>query len=206
MLITTTRQTEKAVNNAERKLQIALKALELFAARGYDNTTVDDITEACGMSKGNFYYYFKTKEGLVYLLRDWAVKDFDAEQKNLENKLQEIGPREALKYYFAVYVRNVDAALNAYNFLNHVIVSLEPEGRRRLMQGSIDVSALFSRILTAGVETGVFEIKNIRLTAHNITRFGSNWAHSHWQLRQYLTLDEYISQQMEFVLKFISKQ
>ena len=39
-------------------------AQRLFFERGYDNTTVNDILEAAGLSKGAFYHYFESKEAL----------------------------------------------------------------------------------------------------------------------------------------------
>ncbi len=196
-------QQVKINNASERKLEIALKALELFAARGYGNTSVDEITEACGMSKGNFYYYFDSKEELVYVIRDWSVKEFDRESRLLEEKIAALGPRAALRHYFTAYVHNVNTVIDAYNFLNHVIISLEPAGRKRLMQGSDDVMALFEKILLAGVADGVFQINNVKLAARNITRMGTDWAHSHWHFRRFIDMPDYIRQQIEYFEKAI---
>jgi len=40
-------------------------AQDLFVANGYDNTTVDAIAKAAGMSKRSFFRYFASKEDLV---------------------------------------------------------------------------------------------------------------------------------------------
>ncbi|THV34625.1 TetR/AcrR family transcriptional regulator [Glycomyces buryatensis] len=40
-------------------------ALELFAERGYDGTTMRAIAAEAGVSVGNAYYYFKSKEHLI---------------------------------------------------------------------------------------------------------------------------------------------
>ena len=40
-------------------------ALHLFGERGYDATTVQDITSAAGVSKGTFFNYFDTKEAIL---------------------------------------------------------------------------------------------------------------------------------------------
>ena len=40
-------------------------ALDLFAERGYDDTTMRTIAEKAGTSLGNSYYYFPSKEHLV---------------------------------------------------------------------------------------------------------------------------------------------
>ena len=41
------------------KKKIVSAAWKLFYEQGYDNTTVDDIVEESGTSKGSFYHYFE---------------------------------------------------------------------------------------------------------------------------------------------------
>jgi AcrR family transcriptional regulator len=187
----------------DRKEQIVQKALELFVSGGYEQTSVEDITEACNMSKGNFYNYFDSKEDLVYLIREGTVQELNEEIIALEQRLGEVGPTEALRYYFKAYIWTVDKHQNAYNFLNHVVIRLGREGRRKLLQGSIDVQGLFERLLLAGIGKGVFKSVDVKLTAHNIAHLGAAWAHNRWHLRRFLNLDEYTRQQTQFVLDAI---
>lgn len=49
----------------ERKQELIDAALELFAENGYDNTSVNAIIQKVGVSKGAFYYYFKSKEDVL---------------------------------------------------------------------------------------------------------------------------------------------
>lgn len=48
--------------NAKEKLLAA--SLDLLVDRGYLVTTVDQLCEAAGVSKGSFYHYFESKEDL----------------------------------------------------------------------------------------------------------------------------------------------
>ncbi len=48
----------------ERKQQLLDAAAELFAAKGYAATRVEDICAAAGVAKGLFYWYFPTKQAL----------------------------------------------------------------------------------------------------------------------------------------------
>ena len=43
-------------------------ATELFTERGYAGTSVRDIAERLGMTKGSLYYHFSSKEDLLYAL------------------------------------------------------------------------------------------------------------------------------------------
>jgi AcrR family transcriptional regulator len=45
-------------------------AMDVFAARGYHGTTVDDIVAASATSKGAFYHYFPSKQGIFLHLLD----------------------------------------------------------------------------------------------------------------------------------------
>lgn len=50
------------------KSRIVKAAWNLFYKNGYDETTVEDIITASKTSKGTFYHYFKSKEGLLNTL------------------------------------------------------------------------------------------------------------------------------------------
>jgi AcrR family transcriptional regulator len=50
--------------------QILEAALELFSHRGYGATSVRDVAEAAGLSKGNVYHHFPDKESIFRALLD----------------------------------------------------------------------------------------------------------------------------------------
>ena len=45
--------------------ELAQLAVGLFVEKGYDETTIDDLAAAAGMSKRTFFRYFASKEELV---------------------------------------------------------------------------------------------------------------------------------------------
>ena len=49
-----------------RRTDLIAAARERFAARGYHDTTVDDITRAAGVAKGTFYLYFAEKREVYH--------------------------------------------------------------------------------------------------------------------------------------------
>src|SRR5699024_611261 len=60
-------------NNTKRFLQE--KAFHLIEKKGYDNVTVDEICKELGLTKGAFYYYFKSKSDI--LIKDY--RNFEGE-------------------------------------------------------------------------------------------------------------------------------
>lgn len=53
---------------AERQAELIDCAQALFLTRGYERTTINDVIEAAGLSKGAFYHHFRAKEDLLAAL------------------------------------------------------------------------------------------------------------------------------------------
>ena len=60
-----------------RKNQILDTALRLFAHNGFHNTSIDQIAQEAGISKGLVYNYFKSKEELLQVVFQKSFSDFD---------------------------------------------------------------------------------------------------------------------------------
>ena len=62
------REGRRERRRAEIRERIFRAALQLFAERGFLETTVEDITEAADVGKGTFFNYFETKEHVLATL------------------------------------------------------------------------------------------------------------------------------------------
>lgn len=71
-------------NKVRARAEIAAAALGLFAERGFEGVTVDQIVEAAGVSRRTFFRYFETKEDA--LLADYPELNF-----RLTNRLVNCG-------------------------------------------------------------------------------------------------------------------
>ena len=65
---------------ATSREEVARAALELFERQGYDETTVDQIAAAVGVSRRTFFRYYESKRDVV-----WG--EFDAELVRLHDEL-----------------------------------------------------------------------------------------------------------------------
>ncbi|WP_198552233.1 TetR/AcrR family transcriptional regulator [Macromonas nakdongensis] len=59
---------ERSENYDDKKELILRKAAALFAAKGYEITTMMDVAKACNASKSHLYHYFPAKEDLLYAI------------------------------------------------------------------------------------------------------------------------------------------
>ncbi|MGA2673253.1 MAG: TetR/AcrR family transcriptional regulator [Terracidiphilus sp.] len=55
---------------AETRLRLFRCALQLFAARGFPNVTVEEITEAADVGKGTFFNYFESKDHVLGVMAE----------------------------------------------------------------------------------------------------------------------------------------
>ena len=66
----------RSAKGAATRDQILDVAGKLIQLRGYHATSLDDVLKASGVGKGNFYYYFKSKEDLGYAILDRMLQAF----------------------------------------------------------------------------------------------------------------------------------
>lgn len=57
--------TKRALQAKETEARLIRTASDLIREHGFDNVTIDDICAACGVAKGTFYHYFKTKYDII---------------------------------------------------------------------------------------------------------------------------------------------
>jgi len=61
----------------------------LFYSRGYNQTSFSDISDETGIPRGNFYYYFKTKEDILAAVVDARLAEFKDMLKSCEQSTPE---------------------------------------------------------------------------------------------------------------------
>ncbi len=66
----------KSQKGAATRDQILNAASRLIHVQGYQSTSLDDVLRESGVGKGNFYYYFKSKEDLGYAIIDRIRRAF----------------------------------------------------------------------------------------------------------------------------------
>src|SRR5258705_4695300 len=55
---------------AETRVRLFRSAMRLFAQRGFQNVTVEDITDAADVGKGTFFNYFESKDQVLGVMAE----------------------------------------------------------------------------------------------------------------------------------------
>ena len=61
-------------SNTDRKQQVLTAAVQLFVSKGIQNTSMNEIITASGLSKGGVYHYFESKDDLVLGVLDIFIE------------------------------------------------------------------------------------------------------------------------------------
>ncbi len=69
----------------ERKKEIVDTAAKIFEDKGYENTSISDIVKSINVAQGTFYYYFKSKEGLIEPVVEFIMNKSLAEVEAIIN-------------------------------------------------------------------------------------------------------------------------
>jgi len=153
------------MSKEEKKLEIMKTALNLFAKKGFYNTTIADIAKEMEMSVGNMYNYFTSKEQLAKELLIYTSKVFGEELKKINES--DISTKEKIKkivklyfqkakeepelvdYFMRVYLSNKEIFSNGCegmlcvsSFVTEIMIFLE-EGVRRKELKNQDFFAAF---------------------------------------------------------------
>ena len=63
------------------KEEITRHSVKLFQQKGFSETSIQDIVDSLGVTKGTFYYYFKSKEQLLMEIHSRYIDDLLHRQK-----------------------------------------------------------------------------------------------------------------------------
>ncbi len=66
-----------------RQQRVVVAAARLFAEQGYDQTSVQELTEAMGLASGGLYHYFASKEQLLIRICDQLMEPLLEETRAL---------------------------------------------------------------------------------------------------------------------------
>lgn len=149
------------------------KATHLFAERGYETTTLQDVAEAVGVSRTALYHYVSSKEELLAML----VEEIGLELADSLTALRartDISAEGKLRELTGMLVRQRAESPNQFRVLDQS-ESLVPEPlRTRHREARRVVLAELSGVIEDGIAAGDFKSLNPRVAAFTVLGM-CNW-------------------------------
>lgn len=150
----------------ETKEIIIKTAKKLFGKFGLRKTTVDDIAREAHIGKGTIYHYYKSKEDVfaaviedeVKYLKDEVVKAVSAQAT----------PDLKLKTYIITRMSVIGKVANFFNTFKQEYIEYYGFVNRIHDKYTEYEIGIIKQLLQEGVDTGMFTIENIDLTAFTV--------------------------------------
>ncbi len=142
-------------NGSHRRGQLLAIAAELFATRGYAQTTVRDIADEAGILSGSLYHHFSSKEAMLdEILRGFLGKLYE---RFAEIEREGQSPEEVLDALISHSFATIHAAPHAVAlYQNESGVLARQPGFAYVDETSKKVEAVWIRTIKAGQKSGVF--------------------------------------------------
>lgn len=191
-------------NARNTRSKIVSAAWELFYENGYDDTTVDDIVERSGTSKGSFYHYFAGKDALLSSLSTLFDEKYEALTETLPPDMDSFETLIYLNHELFFMIENsVSLELLARLLSTQLVTSSE----KHLMDQSRYYFRLLRKICTQGQQAGqlrgdISVNEMVRTYALQERALLYDWCicGGNYSLSQYST------QQLSWVLGFLKNQ
>lgn len=117
--------------HSERKLQHILRhAAQVFSERGYEGASIRAISRSSGVSLSGLYYYFESKQELLYLIQSYTFTEI---LRRLEKRLS--GVRDPAERLHVLVQNHLDYFLRnpvEMKVLSHEDEALEPPYRKEI--------------------------------------------------------------------------
>ena len=155
---------KKTTRNTREKIIDA--AWKLFYRQGYDDTTVEEIIEESGTSRGSFYHYFQGKDDLLSTLADVFDQKYEALMATIDPEMDRFDQLMYLnRELFAMLENSISLDLAARLYSSQLVT----RGDKSLMDHNRIYYRLLRQIVLQGQERG--EIAKHRSVSDLVKRY-----------------------------------
>lgn len=154
------------MNKTKRK--IFETAMELFAQKGYEATSVEEITSIVGIAKGTLYYHFTSKEEIFYFLIEEGMKllknSIEIKTSKYENSIDKIK---------AIVLIQIKSIVKCENFITLVISQMwgREERNIRCRNYVYEYIKIIEDIVKSGIDKGEINGNNAEIIASGLFGF-----------------------------------
>jgi AcrR family transcriptional regulator len=153
---------------ALRKEQILNAALKVIVEKGYDNSRMDDIVDACGLSKGAIYWYYKSKKEIYLSLVDYWVHRYSAPINHIVDERHSAARQ--LQSLFQFFITQYEEDPNVFKAMVEfwALSGRDVDFHRKLQEVYSEFLRLIADIVEAGKRNGEFKNVDVSVAALSI--------------------------------------
>jgi TetR/AcrR family transcriptional regulator, cholesterol catabolism regulator len=148
------RRPRNANPSASTRIEILKSAAKAFRRLGYHGATVEQIAAALHMKKGNLYYYFKTKEEILFACHQYSLDCVLGLLEDIQES--DLTPAEKLRTLIVAFVHTIlDELHGTALFLQ--LDALSPAHSKGVIARRDRFDRGLRRVLEEGISSGEFK-------------------------------------------------
>lgn len=188
----------------ELKRQVVLRtAAKTYSRNGFHETTLTDIAAELNVSKPALYYYFRSKDDILFECHRLAIEAITDGDHPMPGR-DEMDGRRRLMEFLHRYVRMVVDDFGTCLVMTGTN-ALEPENRGQVVTGRRRIDSMLREILEHGNADGTLDCPDPKISAMFV--FGAmNWIPRWFHADGSLHLEELAERLTEFVLQAVGSR
>ena len=117
--------------NRQMPEQVLIKAAELIREKGFDATSVNEISKAIGITKGGLYYYIKGKRDLLYQIMRHGLSQIESWTRDVEH-IED--PEQQLRMLIQHHVGAIARGKGALTAVSEEVMALDEDNRGEILR------------------------------------------------------------------------
>ncbi len=138
-------------NTRNTRGKIITAAWDLFYEQGYEDTTIEEIIEQSGTSKGSFYHYFEGKDALLGSLSYIFDEEYEKLQSEIEDNMNSF---DKLLYLNTKLFEMIEERIDIDLLTRLYSTQLITKGEKHLLDNKRVYYKLLRKIVTDGQKKG----------------------------------------------------
>lgn len=188
-------------SEVNRKQQILETAAQVFARLGY-SASIDQIAEEMGVTKGHIYYYFSSKQEILFQIFKQAMEFFLAETTAVNT--QNLPADQRLKAIFKKHIIAICENRAIMTVFMDLRRDLLPDHWREIAVSRKEYEALLQDLIQEGIDGGYFISENKKILSY--TLLGAiNWVYVWFQEKGEFSKDEVAEIMSDYLLQGLKR-
>ncbi|OQP07812.1 TetR family transcriptional regulator [Geobacillus sp. 46C-IIa] len=178
--------------------KIIAASIELFEQKGFSETSIQDIVDVLGVTKGTFYYYFKSKEELLMDIHLRYIEGLLSEQARMMND-ERRSVREKLYAIVYMLIHNVERQGRQARVFFREMKHLSEEHLQKVKEKRDLFRHQLQALIEEGMKNGELR-RDLSPSIAALTVLGAaNWSY-HWFRPDGELTDAEVAEQMVAIL------
>jgi len=187
----------RKVRYKEKQKKILESAARIFARKGYERASLEEIAARLKLTKASLYHYIKSKEEMPFLIQMQALAQVQAALEQILDSTED--PVEKLQKAIRSHVRIVTQK-HVIGALRQQELILPSKLRTRIIAQRDMYERSFQKIVRDGIKAGALQSKDWKMSS--LAALGTlNWIVRWYSPKGRLTVEEIEKEMSDFILR-----